>query len=65
MMRYYDMNYGDWGGYGMGFGGGIFCSLIMLVVLVDLVLFGMLLWKKIKRDDKMCCGHDHNHEHKA
>lgn len=43
------MHYGyEYGGM-MGFGGGssLICGLICLVVLVDLILLGVWLWKKI------------------
>ena len=47
-------------GYGAMGGSSLLCTLIMLVVLIDLVLVGMWLWKRIKREDlklqKNTCG---------
>ncbi len=46
-------------GYGyahMGGGNSFLCSLLMIVVLIDLVLLGMWLWKRIKREDMKLCG---------
>lgn len=41
--------------HGMGYSGmggnSFLCTLIMLVVLIDLVLVGMWLWKRIRRED--------------
>ncbi len=49
-------------GYGSMGGNSFLCTLIMLVVLIDLVLVGMWLWKRIKREDlklqKNACGHE-------
>jgi len=44
------MGYGDWG-YGSMMNGGIsiFGSLVSLVLLVDLILVGILLWKHISK----------------
>lgn len=46
-------------GYGNHMGGGgssLLCSLIMVIVLIDLILLGMWLWKRIKREDMKLCG---------
>src|SRR3989338_6948439 len=46
---FYMMGYG-YGGYGMMDGGvGIFGTLFMAVVLIDLILLGFFLWQKIKK----------------
>lgn len=53
MMRFYSDGFGY--GYGdmMGFGGyGIICAVISIVVLIDLVLLGVYLWKKIEKEGR-------------
>jgi hypothetical protein len=68
-------------GYGHGFGGGpsFLCTLIAIVVFIDLVLLGVWLWQRIKREERDVCahaghkcgehghehGHDHNHDHEV
>jgi len=42
------MGYGFGGSMMGGEGGGVFGLLIMIVILVDLILVGIWLWKKIK-----------------
>lgn len=42
------MGYGYNGGVGMMGGAGVFGFITWIVVLVDLVLLGVWLWKKIK-----------------
>lgn len=44
MMKYYSH------GYDGIMGGGLICSLIAIVVLIDLVLLGVWLWKKIDKE---------------
>lgn len=40
----------NWGGYsGMMGGGGIFGSLFGIIILIDLILLGMFLWKQIQK----------------
>lgn len=46
MMGYFGNGY--YGGM-MGGMGGIFMFLVMAIVLVDLVLLGMWLWKQVKK----------------
>ncbi len=49
--------YGNGYGYAhMGGGSSFLCSLVMIVVLIDLILLGMWLWKRIKREDMKLCG---------
>lgn len=48
------MNYGYGVGTGVGSGGmmggfGVFASLISLIILIDLVLLGVWLWKHISK----------------
>lgn len=64
MMNYY-RGFGHM--YG-GMGSSFICVLIGLVIFVDLVLLGMWLWVRIKKDEKCCAknsehNHDHNHDH--
>lgn len=42
------MGFGNYGSM-MGWGGGFFATLFVLVVLIDLVLFGIWLWKQIEK----------------
>lgn len=42
------MGYGYNGGWGMMGGAGVFGFITWIVVLADLVLLGVWLWKKIK-----------------
>ncbi len=65
MMRYYSDGFGY--GYGDMMGGGLVGSLICAVVLIDLILLGVLLWRKISskdcRDCKDCKNHNnHNNQ---
>jgi hypothetical protein len=32
-------------------GGGLLCGLLMIVLIVDLVILGMWMWKRMKRED--------------
>lgn len=48
--------YGNGYGYAHMGGGWFLCSLVMIVVLIDLILLGMWLWKRIKREDMKLCG---------
>jgi uncharacterized membrane protein len=49
MMGFYNHGFG----YGGGFGGSyVVCSLISVVVLIDLILFGVWLWQKISKNNK-------------
>lgn len=43
--------YGNGFGYGSMMGGGfsVFCAITWAVVLVDLILLGIWLWKQIKK----------------
>jgi len=45
------MNFGNWGGgyYMMNPGLGIFATAFCLVVLIDLILLGVWLWKQINK----------------
>lgn len=52
MMKYYGHM-----GYGGMMGSSIICSLIAIVVLIDLILVGIWLWKKINCIDKCCKNH--------
>lgn len=47
MMGYFGN--GEYYGGMMGGGAGIFMFFVMIVVLVDLVLLGMWLWKQLKK----------------
>lgn len=44
------MGYGNWGGYSMMSSGfGIFCTILWLVLVADLILLGVWLWKQIQK----------------
>jgi len=44
------MGYGNWGGYNMMSSGfGILVIIFWLVILVDLILLGVWLWKQIQK----------------
>ena len=45
------MGYGNWGGYNymMNSGFGILVTLFWLVILLDLILLGIWLWKQINK----------------
>jgi len=43
------MGYGNWGASMMGAGSGIFGSVFGLVILIDLILLGLWLWKQINK----------------
>ncbi len=44
------MGYGNWGGYGMMSSGfGILASFFWIVILLDLILLGVWLWKQIQK----------------
>jgi len=45
-------------GFGMWGGPSFLCMVIGLVVLIDLVLLGVWLWQKIRREE-----HDRHHHH--
>ena len=54
MWSFYNFNHKYMMGYGYNYGGmmggaGIFGAIICLIVLVDLVLAGIWLWKQIKK----------------
>lgn len=40
-----------WGGYGgmMGSGFGVLGAILWLVILIDLILLGFLLWKQVNK----------------
>lgn len=57
-MRMYHM--GGWG-YGGYMGSSFLCTIIAIVVFIDLVLVGVWLWQKIKKEDKEANSH-HKHE---
>ncbi len=60
MMR---MHYGG-GGFGYGYEGSTFlCAVICIVVLIDLVLLGVWLWQKIRREEREGCTHKHDEGH--
>lgn len=42
------MNFGNWGYGMMNSGFGIIMSIFWLVILIDLILLGVWLWKKIQ-----------------
>ena len=48
MMGYFNGGYEGFGSM-MGGGAGILCLIISIVVLIDLVLVGIWLWKQIKK----------------
>lgn len=56
MMRYYNVGSGYESMHSLG-GYGIICAVISIVVLIDLVLLGVWLWKKIEKE-----GHHHHHD---
>jgi uncharacterized membrane protein len=42
------MNFGNWGGYSMmNSGFGVFMTVFWLIILIDLILLGVWLWKQI------------------
>ena len=44
------MMFGEWGyGLMMGGGAGVFGSLVVLVLFIDLILVGIWLWKEISK----------------
>lgn len=44
------MGYGDWGGYSMANSGlGVLMIIFPLVILIDLILLGIWLWKQIQK----------------
>lgn len=52
-------------GFGYGMGTSWFlCTLIALVVFIDLVLLGVWLWQRIQRESRECCHKCPNHEKK-
>jgi len=55
-MRYYNVGSGYESMHSLG-GYGIICAVISIVVLIDLVLLGVWLWKKIEKE-----GHHHHHD---
>lgn len=45
------MGYGTWNNNMMGWGGfGFIVSLFWIVILIDLILLGIWLWKKITKE---------------
>jgi len=44
------INYGSWGGYGMQDSGfGFLTTVFWIVILVDLILLGIWLWKQVSK----------------
>lgn len=44
------MNFGNWGGYNMmGSGFGVLAVVFWLVILIDLILLGVWLWRQIEK----------------
>lgn len=44
------MGYGNWGGYGMmNSGFGLIATIFWLVILIDLILLGIWLWKQVNK----------------
>ncbi len=49
-------------GHGYGFGGpNILCVIIGLIVFIDLVLLGVWIWQKIRREERENCSHHNGH----
>lgn len=44
-------------------GSGFLCTLIGIVIFIDLILVGMWIWKKIKKEEECCHPHDHGEHH--
>lgn len=43
------MGYGNWGYNMMGSGFGVLATIFWLVILIDLILLGVWLWKQINK----------------
>ncbi len=49
-------------GFGYSFGGpNMLCVIIGLIVFIDLVLLGVWLWQKIKKEERENCSHHDGH----